>query len=88
MWRLRRATRCESGSVREAAIWADRSIRNGYRDGNQRILDLAVEIGTLSEAEEELQISGALSQKIYEKVAPLVEKERNRAIQAERDDKC
>jgi hypothetical protein len=47
-----------------------------------------VEIGTLSEAEEELQISGALSQKIYEKVAPLVEKERNRAIQAERDDKC
>ena len=25
MWRLRRATRCESGSIREAAIWGDRS---------------------------------------------------------------
>ena len=87
MWRLRRATRCESGSVREAAIWADRSIRDGYRDDNQRILDLAMEIRILSEAEEQLQISGTLSQKIYEKVAPLIEKERDRAIQAERDDK-
>jgi hypothetical protein len=25
MWRLRRAARCESGSVRESAIWDDRS---------------------------------------------------------------
>ena len=35
MWRLRRATRCESGSVREAAIW------DGHRENDQFIAGLA-----------------------------------------------
>jgi hypothetical protein len=53
MWRLRRATRCESGSVRESAIWADRSI---WSDGqNQRSLELPTEIWVLEEAEEQLR---------------------------------
>ena len=39
IWRLRRATRCESGSVRELAIGGD------HRDENQLILGLASEIG-------------------------------------------
>src|SRR4051794_9410166 len=56
MWRLRRATRCESGSVRELAIGGD------HRDENQLILGLASEIGILAAAEEQLKNSGTLSQ--------------------------
>jgi len=80
MWRLRRATRCESGSVREATLWA------GYRDYGDT-LPITMEISTLEEAEGQLQDSGTLSQKIYEKVAPLVEQQRQKAIQAEKDDR-
>ena len=91
MWRLRRATRCESGSVRESAIWARREelmmMRAGGRDGNQRTLDLAIELGNLDEAQKQLKDSGTLSQSIYEKVAPIVENERQTAIRAENDEK-
>jgi hypothetical protein len=50
MWRLRRATRCESGSVRESAIGGD------HRDENQLILGLASEIGILAAAEEQRHV--------------------------------
>jgi hypothetical protein len=82
MWRLRRATRCESGSVREAAI-LDR-----YPYDNQRTLELEKEIANLTEAEEQLQNSGTLSQRIYQRVAALLEKEEQKEMQAEKDDRC
>jgi len=52
----RRATRCKSGSVRELAIRGDR------RDNDELILGLATEIGTLTEAEQQLRNSGTLTQ--------------------------
>jgi hypothetical protein len=81
MWRLRRATRCESGSVRGAPIWTDR------RDNNQLIESLRTEIWVLTEAEEQLRDTGTLSQKTYEQVVPLVEEEKNNKIQSEKDDR-
>ena len=91
MWRLRRATRCESGSVRESAIWARREesivMRTGRHDNDQRTFDLAKEIGTLIEAEGELEKSGSLSQRIYDQVAPLVEKEKQTALLVEKNNK-
>jgi hypothetical protein len=91
MWRLRRATRCESGSVRESAIWARREesmmLRSGGRDDNQRTLDLAIELGNLDEAQKQLRDSGALSQRIYEKVAPIVENKKQTAVRVENDEK-
>jgi hypothetical protein len=75
MWRLRRATRCESGSVRELAIGGD------HREENQLILGLASEIGILVAAEEQLRNSGTLSQESYAEVLPLVEEERQKQIQ-------
>jgi hypothetical protein len=82
MWRLRRATRCESGSVREAAIWEDRSIwaRN---DGNHCSLEAQKEIWVLQEAEDQLRNSGTLSQESYEQVVPRVEENRRKRIQSE-----
>jgi hypothetical protein len=76
MWRLRRASRCESGSVRELAIGGD------HRDETQLILGLAFQIGILTEAEEQLRTSGTLSQKTYAEVLPLVEEERQKQIQS------
>jgi hypothetical protein len=76
MWRLRRATRCESGSVRESAIGGD------HRDENQVILGLASEIGILTEAEEQIRNSGTLSQESYAEVLPFVEEERQKQTQS------
>jgi hypothetical protein len=76
MWRLRRATRSESGSVRELAICGD------HREENQLILGLASEIGILAAAEEQLRNSGTLSQESYAEVLPFVEEERERQIQS------
>src|SRR6202521_2793844 len=91
MWRLRRATRCESGSVRDSAIWARRDestiVWAGGRDDNQRTLDLAIELSVLDEAQKQLKDSGALSQRIYKKISPLVENEKQTATQAENDEK-
>jgi hypothetical protein len=81
MWRLRRATRCESGSVRELAIGGD------HRDENQLILGLASEIGILAAAEEQLRNSGTLSQESYAEVLPFVEEEREKQIQSASDAK-
>jgi hypothetical protein len=76
MWRLRRATRCESGSVRELAIGGD------HRDKNQLILGLASEICILAAAEEQLRNSGTLSQESYAEVLPFVEEERQKQTQS------
>ena len=81
MWRLRRATRSESGSVRELAICCDR------RDNDELILGVGTEIGILSEAEEQLRDSGTLSQATYAQVLPLVEEERQKQIQSAIDTK-
>ena len=81
MWRLRRATRCESGSVRESAIWAD------HPDSESLISKLGDEVWVLRQAEEQLRDFGTLSQKTYEQVAPLVEKEKSKAIESEKDDR-
>jgi hypothetical protein len=81
MWRLRRATRCESGSVQEAATWnADRY------DSDQVIEAFTREMCILDQAERQLRDSGTLSQKTYREVAPLVEEERRKSIQSEQDD--
>lgn len=81
MWRLRRATRCESGSVREAATWnADRY------DNDQLIQAFASELCILDEAERQLRDCGTLSQKTYREVTPLLEEEKRKQIQSEQDD--
>jgi hypothetical protein len=83
MWRLRRATRCESGSVRQSAtIWADRTPWEDRSD-NRRSLDLLLEIWALERAERELRDSGSLSQESYLRALPLVEENRKR-IQSKR----
>jgi hypothetical protein len=90
MWRLRRATRCESGSLRELAIRCDPRNDNeltsgswGDRDEMDRvILGLATEIGTLTEAEEQLRNFGTLAEATYAQVLPLVEEERQVQIQS------
>jgi hypothetical protein len=78
MWRLRRATRCESGSVRESAIW------EGHRDNDQLIAGLASKLWALEDAEKQLRESGKLSQKTYAEIAPLVEEQKH--IQSEQGD--
>lgn len=80
MWRLRRATRCESGSVREAAIW------NGQRENDQFMETLASKLSVLSDAESQLQNSGTLSQKTYQEIAPLVEEDERKRIRSGQND--
>jgi hypothetical protein len=82
MWRLRRATRCESGSVRQSAICNDRTSWD-HRLENQHAMDLIFEVWALERAEKELRASGYLSQTNYLKVLPLVEEKRKR-VQTER----
>jgi hypothetical protein len=80
MWRLRRATRCESGAVREATIW-DR-----HDDNNQFMEGLANDLCVLGEAERQLRNFGTLSRKTYSEVMPLVEEEKRKRIQSEKGD--
>jgi hypothetical protein len=82
MWRLRRATRCESGSVRQSATCNDRTSWDDRLE-NQRTRDLIAEIWALEQAEKELRASGSLSQTNYLKALPLVE-ERRKRVQTER----
>jgi len=81
MWRLRRATRCESGSVRESGIGTDR------HDDDSQITRLVSERSTFRQAEQQLQDTGTLSRELYQKVAPLVERDKNRQIQSEQQTK-
>ena len=62
-------------------VWA------GGRDDNQCTLALAMELGALDEAQKQLKDSGALSQRIYEKIATIVENEKQKAIRADNDEK-
>jgi hypothetical protein len=82
MWRLRRAARCESGSVRESAIWDDRSALADAVD-DKRSERWLKEIWVLNEAEQQLRDAGTLSREVYARVAPLVEEERRQQIQSE-----
>jgi hypothetical protein len=82
MWRLRRAARCESGSVRQSALWENRSSWED-RFENQHSMELLLEIWALDLAEKELRDSGSLSHENYQKVLPLVE-ERRKRVQSER----
>jgi hypothetical protein len=81
MWRLRRAARSESGSVRESVISGQPP------EDNELILGLATEIGMLTEAEEQLRKSGILSEQAYVQVLPLIEEERQKQIQSAIDTK-
>jgi hypothetical protein len=73
MWRLRRASRCESGSTSQQNIWDHFPMP--YED-SARSLRLQTEIWALEKAEEELRDTGSLSQVIYQKVQILVEEDR------------
>src|SRR2546423_5314420 len=74
MWRLRRATRFESGAVREAAI---RNISSDNAKENDEIMMALVnELHLLDSAEKEIRDSGSLSRKVYDQVAPLLETEK------------
>jgi hypothetical protein len=77
MWRLRRAARCESGSVRQSAIWDDRTSWEDRLE-NRQSLELLLEIWTLEQAEHELRDSASLSEKSYQKILPLIEENRKR----------
>ena len=79
MWRLRRATRCEYGSVRQSAVSAD------HADYPKVIADFERQIVILSNAAQQLRSSGMLSQKSYEEVKPLVEETKLKSIQTEKD---
>jgi hypothetical protein len=70
MWRRRRATRCENGSIREAVIW------KGHRDYDQVLKGLATDLNLLENAEAQLRGSGTLSQETYTKILPLVEEQK------------
>jgi hypothetical protein len=82
MWRLRRATRCEYGSVRRSAISVDQP------DYQPVIADFERQIMILSDAEQQLRELGTLSQKNYEEVKPLVAERKLKSIQSEKDNKC
>lgn len=68
MWRLRRATRCESGSVRGLA----NSEIHGQVD-QDLATKLKDRIRTLTDAENRLRDSGTLSKQVYIEVLPLIE---------------
>jgi hypothetical protein len=84
MWRLRRATRCESGSVREsAAPWEEHRPWED-REENLRLLDLQINIWAVTDAEQQLRDCGTLSQKTFDRVSPLVEEEQRKTIQSDK----
>src|SRR5271157_4150380 len=82
MWRLRRATRSEKGCVRETAFWEDGSPEN---DRHHDIF--AQQVYVLTEAEDQIQSTGTISQKVYAEVLPLVEQDRRYSAQVEEDNK-
>jgi hypothetical protein len=82
MWRLRRAARCESGSVRESAAPWEKHRPWEDREENLRLLDLQINIWALTDAEQQLRDSGTLSQKTFDRVSPLVEEEQRKTIQS------
>jgi len=81
MWRLRRATRCERGSVRQTAFW-DKNTEWQDRFEGQQFLGLYLEVRALEKAEKEIRESGSLSQGSFQRVLPLVEEKRKK-VQSE-----
>ena len=83
MWRLRRGPRAEHGGARMAALW-ERCLRppeDSYAQNLGRSLSFAepsVEI--LNAAREEIQRTGTLSSKTYASVVPMVEDQRQTAV--------
>lgn len=84
MWRLRRATRCESGSVRESAAPWEKHPPWEDREKNLRITEDLIIISALTDAEQQLRDCGTLSQEIFDRVSPLVEEEQRRTIQSDK----
>src|ERR1700674_3609622 len=84
MWRLRRATRCESGSVRESAAPWEKQRPWPDCEKNPRLVELQVNIWVLTDAEQHLRDSGTLSQKTFYRVSPLVQEEQRNTIQPDR----
>jgi hypothetical protein len=82
MWRLRRASRCERGSVRQAAM-SDSLRFHDDQFEKQRSMELLSETWALARAQKELRDSGSLSQESYQKAVRLVEEKRKR-IQSEK----
>jgi hypothetical protein len=83
MWRLRRATRCESGSVRESAAPWEKHRPWEDREENLRLLDVQINIWALTDAEQQLRDCGTLSQRTFDRVSPLVEEEQRKTIQSD-----
>jgi hypothetical protein len=83
MWRLRRATRCERGSVQVAsALWEPS--RNPDHNEHLRLLRMEMDIWALTDAEQQLRDSGALSQEIFDRISPLLHEQQRKAIQPDR----
>jgi len=82
MWRLRRATRSEKGCVRETAFWEDGSPENDRHDDI-----LAQQVYVLAEAQDQIQTTGTISQKVYAEVLPLVEQDRRYSAKVEEDNR-
>jgi hypothetical protein len=79
MWRLRRATRCESGSVQKSSqMWETRESPD--RRENLRLQDVQSDIFALASVEEELRGLGAISQNTFERISPLIDKEQLKKI--------
>ena len=77
MWRLRRATRCERGAVRDVSMIARGS------DQEIDIFPLISKLCTLRKAQEQLQQFGTLSQEFYSEFLPIVEEERREQMRSE-----
>jgi hypothetical protein len=79
MWRLRRAARCESGAVREAAMRDCRDV------DTEVVMRFAGELGVLGQAAQQLRDSGTLSRKIYRQIVPLMEEGDRSSLQSEEE---
>jgi hypothetical protein len=80
MWRLRRASRCESGAIRHT------SIISGGHDSEIDIFPVIQKLVSLRRAQEQLEHSATLSRKLYSELLPIVERERQCQLQADAED--
>ena len=85
LWRLRRATRFESETVREAAIRNNSS--DNAKENDEILMALVSKLHLLDEAEKELRDSRTLSRRVYEQVAPLLERDQHNRTQSEKEAK-
>jgi len=83
MWRLRRATRCESGSVQKSSQMWETRVSPDRRE-NLRLLDVQSDIMALADAEKELRGLGAISQNTFDRISPLIDEEQLKTIRSDR----